>query len=742
MAEPAGERSSRSMKKIALGALVGLGGAAVAIALWLAGALEPFELKTWDARARLLARPGPATGEIVLILLDQGSLDWGAEALGLPWPWPRETYAAVTRFCERAGARALAFDVLYTESSGYGVYDDESFAAATRDFGRVAASLFLSEQTGSATQWPQGIPRTALDPEGLEAWQARGVAGALAFTRASFPIPELAENVRVLGNVNLTRAADADGVYRRAPLFGVFDGTAVPTLGLGAYLAADPGALTLRLGRGSVTVGRRDAGGQDAGAPDAGRDPGEREIPVDRAGSLLLRYRGPLEVYRLLSAAAVIQSELQAAAGEAPTIDPEILRDRYVLFGFSAPGLFDLRSSPVSGTYPGVGVHATLLDNLLSEDFARDVPLWATLLLVIALTMGAGIASLNTSGVGRSVALYALFLGLPLGLSLGGYALGRWLPLLVLEAGAVTTLVSGGLVNYATEGRQKRYLKSAFRQYLSPTVIEQLIAHPERLKLGGERRDLSIFFSDLQGFTGISEALTPEELTALLNDYLSAMTDIIQDEGGTIDKYEGDAIIAFWNAPVAQADHPLRAVRAALRCQRRLGELRPAFRQRAGKDLLMRIGLNTGPAVVGNMGSHSRFDYTMLGDAVNLAARLEGINKQFRTYTMVSAATVERLEGAFPVRELARVGVVGRKEPVTVYEPMLPEESSARQGLLESFAPALAAFYAGRFAEAEELFARTAAEDPPAAAYVEKCRELRLQAPEGPWGGVWIMTSK
>jgi adenylate cyclase len=723
MAKAEREKRIRSPKKAALGALVGLGGAALAIVLWLTGALDLFELKTWDARVRLLARASPASESIALILLDQNSLDWGKEVVGLPWPWPRETYAAVTRFCARAGARALAFDVLYTEPSSFGVYDDESFGAAAADYGRVVASVFLSDETGDALRWPVPVPRPEVSVKGLPMWQSRGLTDPLTFSRASFPIPELAGNVKMLANVNLTRAADLDGIYRRAPLLGFFDDSALPTLGLASYLAPLPGAASLELKPGSAGVG-------------------ELNVPVDRSGRVLLRYAGSLEVYRPLSAAAVIQSELQIEAGETPTIDPESLRNRYVLFGFSAPGLYDLRSSPVSGTYPGVGVHATLLDNLLSGEFMSDVPIWATVLLVLALSVGAGLASVYASGAARSILVYVLFLAVPLGLSLGGYVLGRWLPLLVIEVGVAATLVSGGLLNYATEGRQKRYLKSAFRQYLSPTVIEELIAHPDRLKLGGERRDLSIFFSDLQGFTTISEALTPEELTALLNDYLSAMTDIIQEEGGTIDKYEGDAIIAFWNAPVEQLDHALRAVRAALRCQKRLAELRPAFRERAGKDLFMRIGLNSGPAVVGNMGSRTRFDYTMLGDAVNLAARLEGINKQFRTYTMVSAATREAMDEAFPSRELARVAVVGKSKAVVVYEPMLPEDWTARKPILESFTAALAAFYDGRFGEAESLFGRTASEDPPAAAYVAKCRELQARAPEGPWNGVWVMTSK
>ncbi|MBN2060002.1 MAG: adenylate/guanylate cyclase domain-containing protein, partial [Deltaproteobacteria bacterium] len=196
------------------------------------------------------------------------------------------------------------------------------------------------------------------------------------------------------------------------------------------------------------------------------------------------------------------------------------------------------------------------------------------------------------------------------------------------------------MINYTIKGRQKRYIKNVFKQYLSPAVIERLVENPDKLALGGEMRELSIFFSDIQGFTGISEQLSPPELTALLNDYLSAMTDIILAEGGTIDKYEGDAIIAFWNAPLDVPDHAKRAVRSALLCGRKLSELRPGFRKRIGTDIYARIGINTGQVVVGNMGSNQRFDYTFLGDAGNLASRLEGVNKQFSTYLMVSEYTM------------------------------------------------------------------------------------------------------
>jgi adenylate cyclase len=712
-------------RKALQGLLIGLAAGALALGLAVPGLLDSFEGRTWDWRVRLLAHPGPASDRIALIVLDQASLDWGQQVNGLSWPWPRETYAVVADFCRRAGAKALAFDVFYTEPSSYGVYDDQAFGAALAGYGRAAVAMFLGRTQGTAESWPEGSPQPALPAAGPQQGLSARLAGELSVPRATFPIPEIANSARVLANTNLT-PDKTDGVYRRAQLFNLFDRRVVPSMALGAWLAGEQGSgesPSLRADRGRVQV-------NDLGAP------------VDGLGRALLRFRGPTLTHRAYSAAEVLQSELALREGGTPKLDPEVLRDRYVFFGFTAPGLFDLRPSPVQGAYPGVEIHATMLDNLLSGDFLRPLPWAAAAALTLLLAAAAGLAASLASGAGRSALAYALFLPLAPALSLGAYALGWWLPLVAAELATVVSLAGSSLVNYATEGRQKRYIKNAFQQYLSPAVIEQLIAHPERLKLGGERRELSIYFSDLQGFTTLSEMLTPEELTALLNEYLSAMTDIIQEEGGTIDKYEGDAIIAFWNAPLEQSDHALRAVRAALRCQASLAALRPGFRERVGRDLFMRIGLNSGPAVVGNMGSRTRFDYTMLGDAVNLAARLEGVNKQFRTYTMVSLATVQKLGGAFPVRELARVAVVGRKEPVTVYEPFFPEPFAAARPLLEGFAEGLQAFYAGRFARAAELFGRTAGEDPPAAAYQEKCRELAASPPPGDWNGVWVMSSK
>ena len=708
------------MKKLLLGLMAGIIGAFLAIALYLTCRLEIWELKTWDWRVNIMARPASTTGKIRLILLDQNSLDWAKEENGLAWPWPREVYSAVVQFCQRNSAKVLAFDVLFTEPSKYGVADDRAFAAAIRNYKHFVGVVSLSRTAGTERNWPAFAPKPALHVLGLDQWLSDTGADTIAFPRASFPVPEISSAAGMLGNVQLN--PDRDNVYRRATLFQSFDGMALPSLPFGCYLAAYPEVST-SIYKGRLSIDKRD-------------------IPIDQRGNAILNFRGPPGTHRTYSAASIIQSELRIANGESPTIkDPDAFKDAYVLFGFSAPGLFDLRPTPMSGVYPGVEINATILDNLLAGDFIRPVPVAAVIGLTLLLALLAGIATSSVSGMAKSSLVYVFFIAAPVLLSLIAYRQGFWLPLVIQETGVTVTLFSAGLIYYTTEGRQKMFIKNAFRQYLSPAVIEELIQNPERLKLGGERRMLSIFFSDLEGFTGISEGLDPEALTTLLNDYLSAMTDIIHEEGGTVDKYEGDAIIAFWNAPLMQPDHAVRCVRAALRCQARLAEMRPAFRERLGKDLKMRIGVNSGPAVVGNMGSHTRFDYTMIGDAVNLAARLEGINKQFGTYTLISHASMEQMEGAFPVREISRVAVVGRQEPVVVHEPMLPDEIERSQETLTQFSEALKLFYDGQFKAAETVFSELAESDPVSQAYTAKCRELIQHSPED-WQGVWVITTK
>ncbi len=701
--------TSNLSRRLLQGLLIGLAAFAATAGLWKWA--QPLEAKTWDMRARLFAKPSPASDSIRLIFLDQASLDWG-KAQGLSWPWYRESYATILKFCHRAGVRSLAFDVLLTEPSAYGVEDDAALSQALRQNGRFIQGFFPS---GASTRWPAdypspyppGVPDLSRLPAGLQS------------THATWPIPEVASNATLLAHVRAS--PDPDGIIRRTSLFTRFDGRLAPSLGLAPLLLDEPRP-AIQYAQGSLQVG-------------------SRRIPVDDQGLTLLRYRGPSQTHQAVSAAALIQSELLLQDGKPPTIDPAAFKDKYVFFGFTAHGLFDLRPTPTGDKYPGVEIHATALDNLLAGDFMADVPRPAALALTLLLCLLAGAAIRASRSAHLSAIWLAVFLAVPFVLAWGLYPAGFWMPFVGPEAGVALAVVAALVTNYAAEGSQKRFIKSAFSQYLSPVVIDQLVQNPERLTLGGEKKPLSILFSDVRGFTGISETLDPQALTALLNQYLTAVTTIIYEEGGTIDKYEGDAVIAFWNAPLEMPDHALRAVRAAVRYQDKLREMRPLLLAQYGHELHARIGLNSGPVVIGNMGSAQRFNYTFLGDAGNLAARLEGINKQFGTPILVSQFTRDLAGDTFAFRKIARVGVVGRKEPVTVYEPMTSDAWRAGEASFKAFDAAYASFEKGDFAGAKARLEPLAAADPVAASYLKKCDDLLRQPPEH-WEGVWLMTEK
>ncbi len=268
-----------------------------------------------------------------------------------------------------------------------------------------------------------------------------------------------------------------------------------------------------------------------------------------------------------------------------------------------------------------------------------------------------------------------IFILLHVGVSAALFSKG-WLPATILPAASLgLAFVFTAAYSYATEGRQKQAIRTMFSRYMSDEVISHLLEHPEKVRLGGERRRLTLFFSDLAGFTGLSEFLQPEELVQLLNEYLSAMTDIILEERGTVDKYEGDAIMAFWGAPLPLQDHALRACRAALRQQAALDSLNRQFEEIGWPRLHCRIGLHTGEAVVGNLGSRKRFDYTVIGDTVNLASRLEGLNKFYGTSILASETTVGECGGAIEFQELDWVAVKGRATPVGIFTPMSSKEN-------------------------------------------------------------------
>lgn len=702
-------------KKGWYGLLCGGGAALVVLTLWFFGVLDAVENVSWSWRVRLFGRPSKAAEQIKLVLLDQASLDWASERLSVSWPWPREMYVPLLQFVQRGGAASVAFDVLYTEPSAYTVSDDEALGEAIKNTSNMVAAVFLGNRSGQYETWPDEFPTPQWNVQAKDLTKRQ--QRRLNKTTATFPIPEVGMNAAMLGNVR--DMPDADGVFRRASPLCRFDGRFVPSLGLAPYLLTHPEA------RRHTTLERQ------------WLRLGDLRVPLDAQGEVLLHYRGVQNAYERIRAAAVIQSEMDLQAGLEPELNPEVFRGCHVLFGFSAPGLMDQRATPVSRVSPGVMIHAVLLDNLLSADALRDVPRWVVAVIVVLFSMLAAFAGLFSKSAGRNALLYVLFLLPGVGIALLFYPLGYWYPLAVQILSLLLALTSAVLVNYATEGRQKQFIKRAFQHYLSRDVIENILNDPGRLKLGGERKTLTIFFSDIQGFSTISEKMNPQELTSFLNDYLSEMTDIIFQEGGTLDKYEGDAIIAFWNAPVNQVDHAERGCRAALRCAQRLNELRGAWAERYGSPLYARIGMHTGEVVVGNMGSKERFDYTVLGDAANLASRLEGANKVFGTYIMISGETRKAAGEGMGARRIGRIRVVGRKTPVTVYE-LLTMDAKDLPEWVRIYEKGLDAVFSNDWKNALELF-QSLENDALAQQYAQRCRKV-LQGAE--WDGIWNLTEK
>ena len=458
---------------------------------------------------------------------------------------------------------------------------------------------------------------------------------------------------------------------------------------------------------------------------------------------MIIRYHGPQGTYKSYSAAAIINSWALMEEGKPPQISPEDFKDKIVFFGTSAPGLYDLRSTPLSAVFPGPEIQATVADNLLNGDFISVFPqiLLFMYVLFLAVLTGIGISALKKTS--KILLFLFLCLALPVAASVLAFFSGLWLDMVPPLSAVILSFSSASVLNYVFEGRQKRFIKSVFGYYLSPHVIEQVLENPDLLCLGGEKRKITSFFSDVAGFTAISEKLSPEVLVNLLNAYLTEMTDIILSFQGTLDKYEGDAVIAFWNAPLLQPDHALRACRATLRCQARLAELQPFFKKEYGCDLSQRIGLNSGPVIVGNMGSRDRFDYTAIGDTVNLASRLEGACKQYKVPVLIGEETYRQVQNWMVGRRVDIIRVVGKQKPIKVYE-IFGEKGEVKDRLLEKvevFQQALQAYEARDWEKAEVLLQKQG-DDMLAQIYLDRVRLFKKSPPPDGWDGVFELKIK
>lgn len=440
-----------------------------------------------------------------------------------------------------------------------------------------------------------------------------------------------------------------------------------------------------------------------------------------------------------------------------PNIKAGEIRGRIFFIHAFAGALRDLKPSPVDRHHLGGEITANFLDNLLHGDFIRRAPTWVsavtTLLLCLLLSVGTFLVSAVTRSAGW-VSVLSMFIS-ALVVSVYGFiaytmydASGLWLDMVQPSMWAL--LAWGGALgtNFYQEGKSRRFVQDALGRYTAPALVKELMANPKALTLGwGDKRELTVFFSDLQSFTSISERLTAEQLVRLLNDYLTEMTNIVLESGGIVDKYIGDAIMAFWGAPYDDPDHAMNACRATLKMQQRITELHPKWIEEYGEDILARCGLNTGEAVAGNMGSKHKFNYTLMGDTVNLASRFEGANKPYGTLVMIGEGTYKVVKDHVITRELDFLAVKGKERPVRVYELMgLTEDMDERTvDLADRFNQAMDVYRQTKFEEAMSEFLKIIDDydgDGPSKLYVARCREYIRNPPPLDWDGVYRMKTK
>jgi class 3 adenylate cyclase/CHASE2 domain-containing sensor protein len=719
------EKNIKRMKKHFAAVMIGLSVFGITFLAYQLGILNYLEYRSYDARVVMLAENTRPSDDIMLVLVNQDSIDWGREEKNWSWPWPRRAFGEIVEYMNQSGAASVIFDIIFSEPSVYGPDDDRYFAQAAADYGRVVQTVFFSTQSGNMNSWPAHITTPTFKLNNFESilqnFNPVDEDSGEELT-ALFPIPQIATTAKVIGNIRGSR--DSDDIYRRMPLLLNFNGTAIPGLSAGGLLASGWNT-GIQYDQKTKSISWEDY-----------------TIPVDSNGLAILRFRGDLNRYIPYSAAEILQSADALAAGEEPLLSPENFEGKHVFVGLYAPGLFDICTTPISSAYAGMGMHITMMDNILQQDFIRESPLWFSLLTIFIVSAITSLITLYSKKIFHGIVGFSLILLVIIAGSIGAYAAGYWVLMVAPLFAAVFCFTSGTVYNYATEGSQRKFIKSTFGQYLSPVMIDRIIANPDLLNLGGERRELSVFFSDIQGFTSISEKMEATLLTEFINKYLSFMTDVVENTGGYVDKYIGDAVVAFWNAPLDMDDHAAQALNSALECQRQLAERQEAFQKEYGFSLITRIGLNTGVVIVGNVGSEKRKNYTMLGDSVNLGARLEGLNKQFGTHIMCSQNTFMKANQhkKFYGRKLAKVAVVGKNEAIPVIEPMLQEVYESKKNIIIKFETGYDLFYEGRFAEALEIFETIKEVDAPAKYYMEQCKYF-IDNPSN-WQGYWKAESK
>jgi adenylate cyclase len=740
--------------------------------------INRLELASLDTRFRLrgTARPDP---RIVIVDIDQRS----QELLGR-WPFPRSVFARMLDVLREDGARVAAFDITFTEpdetarplrelreqleaqlKNGRPVnrqllaemealelrYNyDHQFAQAIGRFGNVVLGNFflytpadiqgmtpamLDRSANLLAYFPYPQVRPTKTAHGVESYRkliqeyqdlALLPRGAQANTEV---LTEALASRGATGFFNIL--ADTDGVVRRT-LLALPYGRDPDRANWDMYASIDVQAIRLYLGLSDNQVVLNFG---DAGVASLEFGP-SLVVHPDGVARLMINYQGPMGSYKYVSIADVVNRDFP----------PGTFKNKIVLVGATATGIGDLRTTPYGGVnYPGVEIHANVIDTILNRKFLLRGGNQAAIDLLCILMFGIPLGIWLALSQPRMMAVAPLLLLLAfLGLNNFAFQKGWWLNFTVPAA---TLVVNTGLValyRVLVEEHEKRKVRGAFQRYLSPEVIRILLRNPELVQ--PRKTEVTVLFCDVRDFTGISEKLDAQELALLLNGYLTEMTRILFSHHGTLDKYMGDAFMALWGAPSEQPDHALEACRAALAIIRKLPELQDQWRASGQPVLRVGVGISTGVASVGNMGSALRYGYTAMGDVVNLASRLEGLNKEYRARIIAGETTHAAADHEFLFRELDLIRVQGKQQPVAIYELLATRnEPGDLAEMAAMFAEGLASYRRRAWAEAIACFEKILARwplDGPSEVFLERCRDYLIEQPPPDWDGVHVMKHK
>ncbi|QNM97355.1 CHASE2 domain-containing protein [Chitinimonas koreensis] len=713
---------------------------------WRPRALEHLDLWLYDARV-MLTMPDTVDPRIVIVDLDEKSL---AE-VGR-WPWSREVVARlVDRLTGEYKAAAVGFDIVFAEkddSSGLPVLrrlaqtefrDDANFQAKLEglagrlDYDSVFAASLKGRPVvmGYYFSFEEHAPAAGMLPQPvLPAGMFKG-RNVLPIRASGYGanLPVLMQSATLAGHFN--PLPDTDGVTRRVAMLVEHDGKYYESLSLAMVRTF------LTFPKIEPIYGESPLKSYQ---PLEGLKVGPLRVPVDESVRALVPYRGGARSFRYVSATDVLNGR----------VAPAELAGRMVLVGTTAPGLLDLRVAPVGAVYPGVEVHANLIagmmDNALPSqpDYLRG----AEILLLLAIGGGLMFALVRLNPMPGTLVTVALALLV----TAGDFVLWKYaqlaLPLAATLMAIVLLYAISMAYGYFFESRNKKQMASLFGQYVPPELVEKMSEEPEKYSMDGQSRELTVLFSDVRSFTTISESMEPKELTRFMNEFLTALSDVIRTRYlGTIDKYMGDCVMAFWGAPIHDPDHARNAVLAGLDMQRAMAALGPTMKERGWPEIHIGVGVNTGRMTVGDMGSQIRKAYTVMGDAVNLASRLEGITKQYGVGMIVGEQTRDAVKEGIVFRELDRVRVKGKDEPVTIYEPIGAVEvvEKAQKSDIDVFHKVLKLYRAQDWDMAELQLINLRNRQPDCKLYqlyLDRIAAFRQTPPPADWDGVYAFDTK